>query len=257
MNQSDSRAQIFAEIDTSSINQRLLALWSQPDAMMGMPSKRTPLIYPSMAKGALLFVGLNPSYTVEGETFVVGGKEYSYDEHFRWDEKTNKGEFLENELKRLQSRETKYSAPYFKPLAQIAEYCGLPFEHIDLFAVQETNQGNIRKWLAFEDVSGNGWTVSPFAQQQIDIAFDLMTMLEPKLVIVVNALASKLFFNEFKRQGLPMVFDDSLGSYRATLKDRTVPAFFSGMLTGQRALDTFSRERLAWHAKHSISNEET
>ena len=44
-------------------------------------------------------------------------------------------------------------------------------------------------------------------------------------------------------------FDDTIGTYRIInnpdFKDTIV--FFSGMLTGQRALDNGSFERLKWH----------
>lgn len=241
-----------SECDVSSFNRKLLELWSET-AVHELPTKRCPLIYPSMRKGCLLFVGLNPSYTVSGDSFMLEGKEYSFDKHFRWNEKTFKEEFLEKELNRLRSKEIIYSAPYFTPLTQIAQNCGLHFEHIDLFAVRETKQGVLRKSLEIEEVKGGGMRISDFAQRQIDIAFELMTKLEPKLIMVVNALAARLFLTECERSGRLMIFNDERGYHVTTSDFRQVPVFFSGMLSGQRALDRFSRERLSWHAKRAIS----
>jgi len=44
-------------------------------------------------------------------------------------------------------------------------------------------------------------------------------------------------------------FDDEIGTYRIIKNDKLkhTPVFFTSMLTGQRALDLGSYERLIWH----------
>ena len=49
-----------------------------------------------------------------------------------------------------------------------------------------------------------------------------------------------------------IIFDDKIGTYKITLNEKSVPVFFSSMLTGQRALDKGSFERLKWHVKNVI-----
>ena len=40
-----------------------------------------------------------------------------------------------------------------------------------------------------------------------------------------------------------------IGTYVLTMKNVNCPVFLSGMISGQRALDIFSKERLIWHMK--------
>src|SRR3989338_1375799 len=47
-------------------------------------------------------------------------------------------------------------------------------------------------------------------------------------------------------------FDDERGFHWLKLDGTRVPIFFSSMLSGQRALDTGSYERLVWHIKQAV-----
>ena len=45
---------------------------------------------------------------------------------------------------------------------------------------------------------------------------------------------------------------DENGHYFTNIGREKIPTFLSGMLTGQRALDNYSLERLGWHIKQVI-----
>jgi hypothetical protein len=66
-------------------------------------------------------------------------------------------------------------------------------------------------------------------------------------VLVANAFAAKIVKMQL---GLSKVDEDGL--YWWPIGEQQVPIFFSGMLSGQRALDVHSRERLVWHMKLAL-----
>ena len=73
--------------------------------------------------------------------------------------------------------------------------------------------------------------------------------------MVCNALARVFMGKEKEKEkntGIWMdyefIFDDKIGTYRWEGK----PVFFSSMLSGQRALDKGSLERLQWHVKRTL-----
>jgi len=68
----------------------------------------------------------------------------------------------------------------------------------------------------------------------------------PEVIVVANAKASKIFKQEYK-------MDDKMNKSTGFYFKGEIPIFFSGMLSGRRALDIHSRERLIWHIKKSIS----
>lgn len=107
----------------------------------------------------------------------------------------------------------------------------------------------------------------PFLNEQLDISFDIIQKAKPKLIVVTNALAAEFFgkmksihhsnnfekiwrgYNLFFEDEQKQTFDPSIGAYRINLGDQNVPLILSGMLSGQRALDIGSFERLKWQIK--------
>jgi hypothetical protein len=62
--------------------------------------------------------------------------------------------------------------------------------------------------------------------------------------MVANALASRVFADLFGAW-----FSDELGCHEAEIDGRRVPVFPCSMLSGQRALDSYSHESLRWHVR--------
>ena len=120
----------------------------------------------------------------------------------------------------------------------------LEWEHIDLFFVHETNQKNLEA-----QVLNKSRKINEFGKRQIEISKEIISLIEPQIVVVANAFASDIFQQEFA-----CVFDDKAGCHFFDVNGKSIPVFFTSMLTGQRALDKGSFIRLKWHIK-KIANE--
>ena len=88
-----------------------------------------------------------------------------------------------------------------------------------------------------------------FFEQQLIISKEIIEMTKPKVIIVNNSLARDYFQFE-------TLFDKLIGTPRIINNQvlEGTPVFFTSMLTGQRALDLGSYERLKWHIKQVLSN---
>lgn len=182
----------------------------------------------------LLFIGINPSYV----------------------EKYEKGQSFSGSYSRSRERS------YFKPFADISdqltksnlEYNGV-WTHIDLLIFRETNQKFIDKLI--KTTKG-----CEFIMEQLGIAKKRLKHIAPKVVVVSNTKARELIGKDrFKNNktgeeygvwmGLEFEFDEEFGVHKVLnipeLKDTYF--VFSSMLSGQRALDIGSRERMIWQIK--------
>ena len=118
--------------------------------------------------------------------------------------------------------------PFYQHFENLA--CGMKWSHLDLYFCLETKQKIL------EEMKDNKFLV-----EQINISKEIIQKLAPKIIVVCNAYARCLMQENFNYE-----FDNEIGTYR--IKEcNNVPIFFSGMFTGQRALDVGSRERLKWH----------
>lgn len=169
----------------------------------------------------LLFIGINPSFS---EADLAK-------DSYQLDEDGNK----------LQ---------YFKKMEEIATYCKSSWTHLDLFFFRKTDQKHINHIL--------GQKYGPeFLMEQLNVSNQLIIDAHPKIIIVSNALARLFlgFEKDIKRNdkiwlGYNFQFDEQIGTHK--LAD--IPVFFSGMLSGQRALDVGSYIRLKWHVKKVLEN---
>jgi|SRR5690554_104090 len=187
----------------------------------------------------LLFIGINPSYTEKHEK----------NEHYR-------GTYDRND-----------NRSYFKPFSEInreinnAEvgYNGI-YTHIDLLVFRETNQKQVNELMRTEEGCG-------FLIEQLEIAKNRLIHISPKVVIVSNAKAAELmgknrFFNDKTGEelgiwmGLDFVFDEEFGAHKVTNVPELENSYFlfTSMLSGQRALDLGSKERLIWQIKRIFKN---
>lgn len=138
--------------------------------------------------------------------------------------------------------------PYFRKFQEISEVLDIPWTHFDLLFVRETQQNEIEKLFSLQ----NGLE---FIFKQLEISKQVIELARPKVIIVNNTLARKylgleknIAKNENMWMNFEFEFDSSIGTYlisEGILKN--TPVFFTSMLTGQRALDKGSYERLLWH----------
>jgi hypothetical protein len=144
--------------------------------------------------------------------------------------------------------------PYFNKFREIAEYCKRDSTHLDILFFRETNQNMVKEF--WKDSKG-----LEFLYKQMCLSKKTIELSKPCVIVVANALVRDfLGFNKNKEktQGVWMdydfEFDDNIGTYRIKTQGNLydIPIFFTSMLSGQRALDNGSFERLKWHIKFAL-----
>lgn len=178
--------------------------------------KRGYAITEEVNKNAILFIGFNPSFL---ENSQKGSHFYSH----------GNAEDMH---------------PYFKKFPKISK----DWSHLDLLYFRETNQKYI--WELLKENNG-----IEFVNNQLQLSKEMILKAEPKIIVVSNTMARKFMgFEKSKdrKEGVWMDFDslldNDLGTHRLTNTElKGTPIFFTSMLTGQRALDNGSFERLVWH----------
>jgi hypothetical protein len=110
-----------------------------------------------------------------------------------------------------------------------------------MFLVRHTSQANVRA--AYGDQFKE---LSAVAKAQFELFRHTLKVIAPKTVVIVNAGASHL-----AREGLGLTTEDRGRTY-LWRELPGVPFFLSGMLSGRRALDVFSRARLAADVRQAL-----
>lgn len=179
----------------------------------------------------VLFVGINPSY---------------------------KHNSIKEEKYYTKEQSLKHS--YFQPFKNIAEELNdnyqrsITWTHMDMLVFRETKQAFIKDHLFRLPDLGYAFIV-----EQLNIAKRILEYIQPKVMVVSNTMARELMgknrgLTEGGQaygvwMGLEFEFDKSIGTdvivNHETLGNTKV--FFTSMLSGQRALDNGTRERLVWH----------
>src|SRR5699024_10216291 len=133
---------------------------------------------------------------------------------------------------------------YFRRFVDISQKTGVKWSHWDLLFFRETKQRYIDK-LIKKDYGID------FIKEQLEISKRIISMSRPKIIVVSNTKARRFMRNKKSRlyMGSEFEFDEGLGTYIIINDDvlAGTPVFFTSMLTGQRALDNGSYERLVWH----------
>ena len=212
-----------------TINTEAIALWVEQyhDRLDQEPA---PLIYDKIESDGLLFVGCNPAspkknhYHAPKLAELVGNPKAIF-------------ELMDEE------RQARDSYPYFKPCQEIAKRLEMKWTHVDWFFKRDTSQGTLADEVTEDRGQGkSGIKLNAFARRQVALSRRLIDACRPRMVLVMNGFASRIARSEFN-----LVELDDEGLQWAEIGGRRVPIFLSGMLSGQRALDHGSRERLEWH----------
>jgi hypothetical protein len=236
-------------VDCSAVNAALRELWREwlestewPSALLEL----WPVQYPNMLKRIPLFVGINPSYASRRDPFatLAGTSDLTLAEP---NERLIEG--WQRAIGIPDGKVYQYFAKFddvVKGLipgaaaSNVGSSYRLNWNHIDVLAVRWAKQAELKGALG---IDGLGRFQSRFVRRQLEIAVSLLDALEPVAVVVVNALASRILKTNVDH----LRWDEPSGCYRRA----SVPWIFGGMLTGQRAMDNHSVERLAWHLRHA------
>ena len=103
-----------------------------------------------------------------------------------------------------------------------------------------------------------------FLMEQLEVAKQRLIHISPKVVVVANSLARQFTGKDrFEDKGiaqniwmgLDFEFNEEFGSHRVkNIEELAHTHFlFSSMLSGQRALDLGSRERLVWQVRRVLN----
>lgn len=221
------------------INADLAALWKEFFPESG--KVYAPMQYKAPKVGSLVFVGMNPSFSSKGwKSLVRRSTTPELDPHafFQWPSPQDFDVGLAHKLEALAHEHY----PFFAPHRALAQALNTTWEHFDIFAYRETEQAKMRT-LAMVD--GGEIELTEFGKNQFKLFEELLALAQPSAVLVVNALASQIYLK--MRQP---TFDSSVGFHKDS--HPSVPVFFSGMLTGARALDRFSKDRLFWQVARAL-----
>lgn len=219
-------------------NRRAMEIWEESKVQ-----PRMPILLPALNKNPkLLIVGMNPSFNTEwldkqfrNDTWLSGAP-WTTDSLFRWDQ--NARGRVPHVIK-FEAFAKKAYASYFSGVRKLASAvgCAEQWEHLDLFLMRETSQKKALKMvLAKTRPIGE---LNEFGQAQLELFTETLINMQPQAVVIANATAANLvkrMLGPSHQVGEPAVLTfDSLPNTRF---------FFSGMLSGQRCMDSFSFERL-------------
>lgn len=197
-------------------------------------------IHDEIIKNSILFIGINPSYkkgSLDKDSYFIN---------------------LDQEGKNIQNGK---QYPYFKKFVQITEELNelqnlnkkLKWSHIDLLFHRETRQSFINN--LEKETTGKDFII-----EQLKVSEKIILQSNPKIIIVSNTKARD--YLKSKNSKIPMSFkfkfDSKLGTDIIVNNGNLngVPVFFTSMLTGQRALDNGSYQRLIWHINYVINKKQ-
>lgn len=170
---------------------------------------------------SILFIGINPSYFEDNVNTIANQK----------------------------------PIPYFNRFIEISDSISIPWTHTDLLFFREREQKYIDYLLKSK-------IRIDFIYQQLMISKQIIILSKPKVIVVSNTKAREFmgFDKNLERtQGvwmdLDFEFDENLGTHKIVNDSdlENVPVFFTSMLSGQRALDNGSYQRLIWHIKYVLN----
>lgn len=219
-----------------------------------------PQHYPSLSYRCLLYVGLNPSLTQQWspeDKRTLKLTRSDIQDCLTKDETSRAKEMIKLENKYRGWEQHTGASASFSGLIDLTKSSGYPagyWEHVDLFALREADDDNLKDALGItlinsgiENIRYESQhfvikTLNEFADRQLSVSSELIDDLRPEVIVVVNATASHLLREKLKdrlkynrRRRFHLLDVDG--------KSRGTPILFSGMIT-RGALDVYSRGRL-------------
>lgn len=219
-------------IDVKNIVEvKINKIWKEfsKNVTFGIP----PLTIEKIPDAEIIFIGINPSLSLEDKNNLSNGSDKSLGFY-------NLNHEIDDNHK------------YFRKFHEISEKTELNWSHYDLLFIRETKQNKIKKLLKTKE-----GVLFLYKQLMVSklILNELINKGKPKIFVVNNTLTREFLgkdrpYNYTEQQehwlDYRFIWNEKLGTY--TYKKCIF--FFSSMLTGQRALDKGSFERLIWHIKY-------
>ena len=224
-----------------SLNDCLDAMWTK--FFSDQRDVYIPTYFDTLKKNCPLFIGMNPSFSMRNfKKTVPNFTENEISDSYKWNGKNERNLSVDH------GKESKDKLNFFKKFADIANEAGFEkWEHIDLFQYRMTSQTEFKK-IIFEDKKET--TLNQFGKEQLKLAWHLIEYIAPSFILIANAKASDIFLDYFESE---LEFSEVKCLHYMRINSNKTPVFFSSMLSGQRALDRYSVDRLTWHIKTIIA----
>ena len=177
-----------------------------------------------ICKNAIVFVGINPSNRIADKENGFYKKGINFYDLNKWEQAS----FYEK----------------FKEIYDDSQAANklIEWTYIDMLYYRETNQKYFKVLYANHE---------NFINEQLAITKEIIEEIQPKMLVVCNTEAR----DQLKKM-YDFEFDEEIGTHRIIPNNKTklnaIPVFFTSMLSGQRALDNGSFERLMWHIKYAL-----
>ncbi len=246
------------------VNTEVLRIWEHSDFVK--PQDYIPCLCKKIDRNPLLFIGLNPSFSEKHLQAVCKTLDLAGLKHIHmWE---NRCEENYQRAKDLIEQAAKHSSFHsrFQKMSNALFGKETMWTYIDLFFWRETKQADFEKRLGYKRGKPVKWV--DFWKKQLELSFRLVKEINPKIILVQNALIASLFMQEQELRhelGIDLSSDsydspdtdpffNQYGYHHLTMNGRRIPIFFSGMLYAQRALDNFSFDRLVWQMKRALGS---
>jgi hypothetical protein len=230
----------------TDFNNKILSIWKKYLSIHGNSEivVKAPALYPENhfpENLKLLMLGMNPSFGVNwvqkriSDEMILGpnNTHLTADLVYGWTPESGP-----NHLEHLLTIE-EYAFNnfriFFEPQLRFATSvgCADSYSHMDLFHVRQTSQHD------FLTSIGRTGDLTNFGREQVELTRQTILEIKPKAVVIANATAAKL---AVELMNLEYLKDSRAQCKLAGLNETRF--FLAGMLSGGRAMDTFSRIRL-------------
>ncbi len=228
------------------LNDKITALWNKFNVLFDDYHKevinRVPgyLSFPK-SKNKILFIGLNPAYQ-ERKVTHKNYINYSYNATITIDEIIRFSK-INSDSKDVSS--DYYYGKYFNILHNFAKNLGEDgFEHCDLFLMRETDSKMVKKIVENADGSLN-----EFGIEQLNILKTHIANLQPKVIIIPNAMAAEYYRQTFLNNS---IVDQEKGLYYTEINNKKIPTILCGSWQYGR-LDKYTEAILVRHIKMAMN----
>ncbi|MBV9349792.1 MAG: hypothetical protein JO026_03505 [Patescibacteria group bacterium] len=228
----------------ASLNQKILAVWKKHFGTR--KDVLAPIFYDNFKQGGILFIGMNPSFNPQGMRKIIRGTQFekiSPDIFYAWHTAATSPDQVDALIRLGRLVHVEYA--FFKRMHEIAKECKTHFQHIDLFVYRQTKQNEFLRL-----VRDKKRVLNELGQDQLTIFLEALKEICPAVIVVSNAGSCGIIRDYFKSK---LTWDEKRGFHWLSLDGERMPIFFSSMLSGQRALDTGSYERLKWQIRNAYS----
>jgi hypothetical protein len=235
-------------MENKDINFKILSIWDKFKENRG---SKYPLLYPKFIKNTILFVGCNPSSSLQRNKKIKTFLNINNLDYLNFSENNDYNISLIINHERVAKQECIYFNK-FKYISKKIFNNDFSWDHIDLFYYRETSQNKFKKIVGYKVKKDKCITFNSFGESQLELFLQLIKEINPRVIIVANAFVSEVISNRFKQYILRDNFEENGYDY-FIINSKKIPLFFTSMLTGQRALDNASLRRLIWHIKKTIN----